>query len=40
MVKNLKVYVFDMGKVIIKSSRMNDFYNLAGMECDYKDLKK
>lgn len=40
MVKNLKVYVFDMGKVIIKSSRMNDFYKLADMKCEYKDLKK
>ena len=39
MVKKLKVYVFDMGKVIIKPSRMNDFYRLAEMECDYSALK-
>ena len=39
MIKKLKVYVFDMGKVIIKPSRMKDFYTYADMKCDYPELK-
>ena len=40
MVKNLQIYVFDMGRVITKSANLGMFYKEAKMRCDYADFRK
>ena len=40
MVKNLKIYVFDMGGVIKKSAKLEQLHSVSEMKCDYRDFRK
>ena len=39
MIKNLNIYVFDMGNVITKPSHLNKMYIESEMKCDYPYFK-
>lgn len=40
MIKNLKLYVFDMGNVITRQSKLDKMYSFGEMTCDYRSFRK
>ena len=39
MIKNMKIYVFDMGGVITKPSKLDKMYSAALMQCGCNKFK-
>ena len=40
MIKNMKIYVFDMGGIITKPSKLDKLHSASGMQCGYHRFKQ